>query len=194
MAARIVIRSRGRDVSREDTEAITAAFLAALSMAERVASEMDAIWNQPGLVRRRRERRRDAWSSHVNFTTWFGASRDLPLLRRLRRRIEKLRTWLDTGRIVVYVHNTGDLGCRANRNAFSRIPRRPLKVHLCPPWFANTTPRRGAIVIHELVHELGFAHPGGTTTRSAALALAARSSRLARRSPENFEGLYQLYG
>lgn len=193
MPARIVIRDRGRGLSAADEAAINDAFADALRMAERVITEMDGIWNQPGRVRRRRERRRDAWSSHVNFTTWFGNSRRHILIRRLRRRMERLRTWLDRGRIVVFAHDAGDLGCRDFRNAFARIPRRPLKVHLCPPWFTNSRSRRAAIVIHELVHELGFGHPEDTTTRAEALALAASDSRRARRSPENFEHLYEIF-
>ncbi|MEZ4847688.1 MAG: hypothetical protein R3B93_03490 [Bacteroidia bacterium] len=46
---------------------------------------------------------------------------------------------------------------------------------------------------HELVHQLGFGHPEGTTDYDEALALATRNSRRARRSPENFEHLYELY-
>ncbi|GAA4356737.1 M35 family metallo-endopeptidase [Kangiella marina] len=194
MPARIVIREKGRNLTSADRTAINNAFLDALRMARRVENEINSVWNQPGRVRQRRSRRRNAWSAHANFTRWFGTSRRHILLRRVRRRIIKLRKWLDRGRIVVLAHDGGDRGCSvAGRNAYAVIPRRPLKVHLCPPWFTRGESRRAAILIHELVHELGFAHPEGTTTPGEALALARSDSKKARRSPENYENLYELY-
>ena len=163
-------------------------------MANNVAEEMDRVWSQAGLIIRRRRRRRNAWSAHVNFTTWFGASRRHILLRRVKRRIFKLARWLNNARIAVIVHDTGDRGCTvAGRNAFVRIGLRPIRIHLCPPWFTRTPQQRAAILIHELVHELGFMHPNGTNTEAEARTLAMNNSRLARRSPENYEHLYELY-
>lgn len=193
MSARIVIRDKGRGLTAADRTAINDAFTDALRMARRVVNQIDSVWNQSGRVRKRRERRRDAWSAHPSFPTWFGTSRKHILIRRVRRRIHKLENWLDRGRIVALAHSSGDLGCRDGRNAYAVLPRRPLKVHLCPPWFTWSASRRAAIIVHELVHELGFKHPKGATSETAARTLASRDSRKARRSPENFEHLYELY-
>lgn len=193
MPARIVIRDRGAGLTADDRTVIETAFTDALRMAERVVTEMNGVWNQPGRIRRRRRRRRNAWSAHGNFTTWFGTSRRHILIRRVRRRINRLGRWLDRGRIIVIAHSGDDFACRGNTAARSRIPRRPLKVHLCPAWFLESQSQRAAIIIHELVHELGFMHPEGATTMDTALALAVSNSRKARRSPENFRQLYILY-
>lgn len=194
MPARIVIRDKGRGLTGADRTAINNAFTDALRMAERVENEINSVWNQSGRIRTRRSRRRNAWSAHPNFPTWFGTSRKHILIRRVRRRIRKLRKWLDRGRIVVLTHGVGERGCRvAGRNAYAMFPRRPLKVHLCAPWFGAGASRRAAIVIHELVHELGFTHPEDTTSSAEVLSLASRNSRRARRSPENFEHLYEIY-
>ncbi len=193
MPARIVIRDRGRGLSTTDRVIINQAFDDALRMANRVRDEIDVIWDQPGRLRKRRRRRRDAWARHTNFVRWFGSSTRHALIRRVRRRIRKIRRWLDRGRIIVPAHDASDFGCRGNRNAFVRLPGRPLHIHLCPNWFSQGRSRRAAILIHELVHELGFTHPEGVTTRAEALSLARRNSRKARRSPENYEHLYELY-
>ncbi|NOY71813.1 MAG: hypothetical protein GXP14_05460 [Gammaproteobacteria bacterium] len=156
--------------------------------------EINDIWNQSGRVRKRRKRRRNAWSTHENFTTWFGTSRRHILIRRVRRRIHKIHRWLDSARIVVIAEGARDrLYRETNTIAFATVPRRPLKVHLCQPWFSLNDSRRAAVIIHELVHELGFRHPEGATSAVAALALARRNSRKARRSPKNYKSLYELY-
>ena len=149
--------------------------------------------NQKGRVIKRRRRRRNAWSAHTNFVTWFGGSRRHILIRRVRRRIRRLSKWLDRGRIVVILRNTGARYCDHNTNAFTVFPKKAIKNKSMPSWFEQTLTRRAAIIIHELVHELGFGHPEGTTNRDGALRLARNNSRRARRSPENYEHLYSLY-
>ncbi len=98
---------------------------------------------------------------------------------RIRRRIRKIKRWLDRGRIVVPSHGASDFDCRGNRNTFVRLSGRPLHIHLCPNWFSQKH-RRAAILIHELVHELGFTYSEGVDTRAEALALARRNSRKAK--------------
>lgn len=194
MVARVVIRDRGRGVSSADRAAIETAVDEAHRLAGLVQRDADEIWNQSGRFRRRRRRRRDAWSGNADFVTWLGTSTRIPLIRRARRRIRKLRRWLDRGRIVFVAHDSGDRGCAvASRNAFVVLPRRPLRIHLCPNWFDRAPSRQAAILVHELVHELGFPHPEGTTNQAEALDLARRNSRKARRSPENYEHLYEAY-
>ena len=171
---------------------IDQAFADALRMANRVSAEMETVWNQRGRVGRRRRRRQAAWARTHSFCNMFGGSTRHILIRRVRRRIHRIRTWLDRGRIVVKTHDAGKRMCDG-ANAFATVPRKPLKINLCPPWFTLSESRRAAVVIHELVHELGFRHPEGTTSRAAALALASRNSRRARRSPENFEHLYETF-
>ncbi|MGB7449801.1 MAG: hypothetical protein WA892_11825, partial [Ornithinimicrobium sp.] len=180
MAATLRIRDRGRGVTPADVSEIQDALTQALLMAEAATAQMAGIWDQPGRVRRRRRRREDAWARHALFVRWFGTSTRPLLIRRLRRRMEKIRTWLDTGRIVVLAHDDGDRLCEG-ANAFATVPRRPIKVHLCQSWFALSPTRQAAVVIHELVHELGFAHPSGATSPAAARAVAAAVSRRARR-------------
>ncbi len=190
--ARLKIRDSGRGLNERDREQIRRSFRDALRIASSVKDEIDDIWNQSGRVQKRRKKRRNAWSAHENFTTWFGTSRRHILIRRVRRRIHKIHRWLDSARIVVIAEGARDRLCRG-ATAFATVPRRPLKVHLCQPWFTLSDSRRAAIIIHELVHELGFRHPGGATSAMTALALARRNSRKARRSPENYEHLYELY-
>ncbi len=190
--ARLRIRDSGRGLNEADREQIRQSFQDAFRIANEVKNDIDEVWAQAGRVQRKRRRRRNAWSAHSNFTRWFGTSRRHILIRRVRRRISKICRWLDSARIVVIAEGASDRLCRG-ANAFSTVPRRPLKVHLCQPWFTLSDSRRAAIIIHELVHELGFKHPGGAISSVTALTLATNSSRKARRSPENFEHLYEMY-
>lgn len=190
--ARLVIRDRGRGLSASDRAMIREGFTDALGMANGVRSEMEGVWNQSGRIRERRERRRDAWSAHADFVKWFGGNRRHILLRRVRRRVRKIRNWLDRGRIVVLAHDAEDRLC--DNDAYALFPRKPVKVHLCSSWFdIPSESSRAAVIIHELVHQLGFGHPEGTSTRSEARALARSNSRKARRSPENYEHLYKEF-
>jgi hypothetical protein len=194
MPTRLLIKNRSeRTLLQADREEIERAFLEALHMARQVSADMRTVWNQPGTPRQRRTRRSQAWREHPHFVTWFGSDTDTRLLRRLRRRILRLEKWLDGGRVAVLVRDGSDLFCRGGSNAYTILPRQPIRVHLCPPWFEKSLPRKAAIIIHELTHQLGFGHPDGTTNEQEARDLARRNSRKARRSPENFERLYENY-
>ena len=188
-----IINRRSTALTPAEETLIEDSFDRALCMAREVSADIDRIWDQEGGPISRRRRRVAAWVAHPTFVAWFGDSSRHILIRRVRRRIHRLCGWLENARIAVVLHDTGERHCGPTTNGFSVIPRRPVRVHLCPPWFSATEPRRAAIIIHELVHQLGFGHPEGTTTRRAALALALRNSRKARRSPENFEHLYEAY-
>jgi len=194
MPTRLFIKNRSdRDITSSDKERIEQAFLEALHMARLVSADMRTVWNQPGGIRQRRNRRAEAWLEHPHFVTWFGSDTDSRFLRRLQRRILRLEKWLAGGRVAVLVRDGSDLFCRGGSNAYTILPRQPIRVHLCPPWFEKGLSRRAAIIIHELTHQLGFSHPDGTTNEQEARDLARRSSRKARRSPENFERLYENY-
>ena len=188
-----IINRRSTPLSEEDEQRIRDSFERALCQARDVSAAIDRIWNQDGRPRRRRQRRRDAWAAHGLFTKWFGNSTRHILIRRVRRRIHRIRRWLENARIAVILHDTGDRHCDARTSAFAIIPRRPVRVHLCPRWFTKNEVDRASILIHELTHQLGFGHPEGTTNEDEAEALAMRNSRRARRSPENFEHLYKEY-
>ncbi|MEZ4685611.1 MAG: M35 family metallo-endopeptidase [Bacteroidia bacterium] len=189
-----IINRRSTPLTEAEEQRIRNSFERALCQARDVSAAIDRIWNQDGRIRQRRQRRSDAWAAHGLFTTWFGTSTRHILIRRVRRRIHRIRRWLENARIAVILHDTGERHCDASTSAFAIIPRRPVRVHLCPRWFGySDESRRASILIHELTHQLGFGHPEGSTTEAEALALAARNSRRARRSPENFERLYKEY-
>lgn len=185
-----IINRRASALTPAERQGIEEAFDRALCQATEVYGLINEVWDQPGRVRRRRRRRRDAWTAEPLLNQWFGTSRRHILIRRVRRRIRRLCGWLENARIAVVVHDAGRRHCDGSNSAFAVVPRRPVRVHLCPEWFDASEPVRASIIIHELVHQLGFVHPEGTTTEAEALALATRNSRRARRSPENFEHLY----
>ena len=206
--AKAIIRDRGFNLTDNQREMIIQALDDAERMARDVLTDFNRnVWEQRGRVRQRRRRRRDAWSSHPTLSRWFGGSRRHILIRRIRRRMNRLREWTKgDSRIIVKTLPTGRRHCDDGTNAFVTFPpRRVLRIHLCRSWFtgpldgaapgATSTPasRRAAIIIHELVHELGFAHPEGVSTAAEALGLAQRNSRKARRSPENFEHYYEQF-
>lgn len=193
---RLVIRDRGRELSAADRAMIHEGFTDALAMANGVASELEGVWKQSGGIRRR-QNRLAAWSAHDDFVTWFGESSRHILLRRVRRRVRKLREWLASGRIVVLAHDADDRFCEDDTHAYAVIPRRPIRVHLCPLWFDSgdlSESDRAAIIIHELVHQLGFGHPEGTRSEREARVLARSNPRKARRSPANYQYLYNTFG
>lgn len=155
-------------------EMIIQAFDDAACMSEGAFSDMNHIW------KRGRRAKRRAWSSNNTFTEWYGGSRRIILMRRLKRRMIK-------------VTRRGLLVCtEANNLAASTVPRYS-RVILCVNWFGETRSRRAAIIVHELVHRLGFRHPNGATDEAAARNLARSNSKRARRSPENYEHLYERY-
>lgn len=183
---RTVIRDSGLGLGDAERDMIHQARNDATEMMTKARKEIEEVWDQKGRMVRRRRRRRRAWSRNDLLVQWFGKSRRSLLLRRLRRRMRRIHRWLRRARIV-FIAQDGFL-CNTKRAAFTIGFRRPLKIHLCQAWFEEKDADfRAAIIIHELVHELGFGHPNKATTPDQALALAKKSSRKARRSPVNYE-------
>lgn len=174
----------------------------AFRMAHRVANDMETIWRQrlPG----RHRKRQGAWLNNSRFCEWFG---ERVLTRRqikvTRRRVRKIRRRLDNKRLrfIVVQHQSGrrSWGCKNSNdptNAYMRAHR--AAIFLCPNWFTNSPSRRAAIVVHELVHQLPFGLPFGrphfqATDQATARTTARLHPRKARKSPENYEHLYEQY-
>lgn len=187
---KVIIRDRGFGITDLQRRDVQQAVDDAAKMARGVLTDFEnAIWN-----RRTWDERLAAWRDHPHLATWYGeATKVRPVLRHLYRRMRTLTRWLERRRIVIKTRNVGQRGCDVNTNAWTLGMRFGLRINLCPPWFGAGPRRRAAILVHELVHELGFAHPEGTTTAAEARALAGRNARRACRSPENFEGYYGLF-
>ncbi len=182
--------------------AIVQAVEDAFRMAHRAANDMESIWNQsrPG----RHRKRQGAWLANARFVEWLGSG---ALTRRqirvTRRRMHRIRRRLDNRRLhfVVVQHQSGrrSWGCTNGNNptnAYMRAHR--AAIFLCPNWFSNTQSRRAAIVIHEVVHQLPFGLPFGkphfqATDPDTARTTARLHPRRARKSPENYERLYEQY-
>lgn len=207
--ATIVIRNKRRTpLTEAERLTITTAAKDALRLAIRVYEDMLRIWNQSGRVIKRRRRRRNAWKDNDRFTKWLGrCTRPMAQIRRVRRRIRFIYRWLRTGRLVFLVHDGSDRYCNNHpgdmayvgwgRNIIKAFPTNALRIKLCPPWFTAADRTRATVLIHELVHHLGFAHAGGINNLTEAEALARRGSRRAcrraRRSGYNYQGLYNEY-
>ena len=197
-SANLVIRNeRQTPLTDSEKDVIRKAFTDALCMAQEVKKEVDKVWDQSGRVRKRRSRRLKAWNEHELLTKWFGKISRHIELRRVRRRIHTMKDWLKKATIRVYVNDASDKQCDSpGRNALAPIRylrMRPKKMHLCPPWFGRGDSRRPAIVVHELVHNMGFDHQSGAVDFDSALNLASSDGRKARKNPENFERLYEEY-
>jgi len=188
MARAPIVRER-RPVTAAERAVLTEAVDDAELMMIRVLADMETIWNQGGRPAKRRRRRRAAWEANAAFVRWFGVSERMPLMRRTRRRIKRVRSWLANRRVRFIVRPPGSGRCTPTTLAYVIVPRLPLRIHVCPAFFTTDREQRAATVVHELVHQLGFAHAGGITTPAQARAAAINSPRMARRSPENYENL-----
>lgn len=199
-------RAGERPITNDQREKIKKAVKDASRMADRVNSGMSKIWKQSGTPRKRRKKRKKAWRNNAHFVKWLGdGALTNAQIRRTRRRIRKLKDWLDNRRLrfIIIQHQSGDRSWACDQEnqtvtlAYSVIPGPPLRIRLCPEWFNVDAKRRACTIIHELVHEMAKVHPIGRTgpvkTREQAIDLAKSHPRRARRSPENYEHLFGEY-
>lgn len=191
-----------KSVSDGQQNTIEEAVEDAFRMAHRVANDMEEIWRQNRPARHRKRQR--AWFNNARFVKWFG---DEKLTKRqikvTRRRIHKIRKRLNNKqlRFVIVQHQSGrcSWGCSNGSNptnAYMRFHRKA--IFLCPNWFSNSDTRRAAIIIHELVHQHPFGSPFGrphfqSVDEDTAETTAKTNPQKARKSPENYEHLYELY-
>jgi hypothetical protein len=189
------------------------AHIRARKMAERVRSEVEEIWDQrrgPG----RWKRRRRAWRRNASFVRWFGDDAlTRNQMRLTRKRIIEVEKRF--GKRVTYVLKGAGGQCKPGRWAWHAGGLQARRIRLCPPFFFNGSPssdqidRQASVLIHEMAHGFGqvqivpgvpahlipgTGHPQGADSRAEALTLARDHPRKARRSPENYEGLYRAYG
>jgi hypothetical protein len=183
--------------------------------ARHARNTFESIWNQRGSLGRVWRRRRDAWRSQPHVVEWFGGRRLTRIqIRAVRRRVRKIERILRKRRIrfVKIQHQSGkrswQCGKSSTRSAYT-FAGSPRKIFICPNFFTNT-PRfpdpgkRARIIIHELVHEIGFCHYSsrgrvrclrpGTRTPDEARTLARRHPTKARKNPKSYSELYQALG
>lgn len=181
------------------TDAQRATIQDAADDAERMAttalSVLNAIWNQAGWGRRRRESRREAWRANANVIRWFGTD-DLTNdeVRDTRRRLRKIQEEFDDEvRFDIIQHQTGSKSYLCNQNVDAYCsPGTPVKV--CPSFFTEGSRReRAMLLIHELSHKNGHVHHDGATDSASAQQLAIDDPREARRNPENYAGFCGEY-
>ena len=174
----------------------------AFRMAHRVANDMEDIWRQQRPARHRK--RQGAWGRNARFVKWFG---DKVLSRKqiksTRRRIHSIRNRLNKKklRFVIIQQQSGNRswGCSNGSNTTNAYMRPHRKaIFLCPNWFSNSRKKRAAIIIHELMHQHPYGLPFGRVHFQAidddtAETTAQTNPRKARKSPENYEHLYEQY-
>jgi hypothetical protein len=155
---------------------------------------IDGIWDQSG--RRKRRKRKDAWTRDSRFTTWFGTGTlTQPQIRAVRRRIGRLRRYLDKGaKFIVIQHQDGRRSWRCPANAYTPTAGR---IRVCPTGLSQDARTLARTILHELVHWLGWGHarlPGfgvveltwDADHQQAARDLASRFPRRARRNSVNY--------
>ena len=202
MVHKITVRkdqSGSTTIADSMTNNINQAHVDAIRMADRVVNDMETIWNQN--KPRKHQRRQAAWLANANFVTFLGdASLTRNQIWATRRRINNILRRLNNGpNYIVIQHQTGNrsFGCKAdsNANAYAHMWGQGKRIFLCPAWFTRTQIQRPAIIIHETVHKLGFfgKRHHRATNEGTAVALAIAHPRRARKSPENYEHLYELF-
>ena len=174
-------------------EAIEAAHVGALCTLQRFGELFEArVWRsaqQPDRVA--------AWNAHPDLIRWMGRlpdGQDSTAVRTFRDLLQRMVQRLEQ-RAVAYQVEAGRLGrCQfIKTRAFVRPKDASPTIYLCPAWFEQSFSHRVSTVIHELVHTFGYDHPRGVDLPLEALALARKHPAEARVSPENFEGLMELY-
>ena len=181
------------DASTWET-AIEAAHADLVGRVDRMWDELDIIFQQPGRGAIRRQRRADAWALNASFVLFLGARINNEEIIDVRRRVRKLynRVHKDVTYVIVTTQTgPGSHWCIGTTSAYVVPMVEGPKIHLCPRWITQTPWAQSTILVHEIMHKLGvFGRPHfGTTTRTAAIALAASSPKKARKSPENYEQL-----
>ncbi len=154
----------------------------------------DRIWNQKRTWRKKR-----AWNRCAVIQQFMGTHRlfreEIRKTRlRITRLVDKFRKWYMRFIIVQETSGSGSWLCKPERHAYT-TPGTGIK--LCPDFFARNADQRAMIIIHEMVHQLGWSHQrlpgvGGAWVKSQidqrtdAITLAQVRPWRARRSPVNF--------
>jgi hypothetical protein len=156
---------------------------------------LNAVWNQPGTGRTRRQNRKDAWRANANIVRWFGSDKlTNDEIRDTRRRLRRVQEEFDDEvRFTIIQHQTGRKSFLCNNQAHAYCsPGTPVKV--CPSFFLEgNRQQRAKLLIHELSHKNGHVHHDGATDSASALQLALDDPREARRNPENYAGFCDEY-
>ncbi|MCI4668264.1 MAG: M35 family metallo-endopeptidase [Bacteroidia bacterium] len=135
------------------------------------------------------------WNSHPSFPLWFGKVKDDPsFVFEVGKRLKILRDWLNNEQIT-YRLRLGALSyCELSHStAYTSQLNKNKVINLCPYWLRCREDQRASTVVHELVHKMGFGHPGGATYPAKAIILARMDSQKASKSPENYEGLVESF-
>lgn len=184
---------RGRLTPKQRSE-IIAAHEEALRMAQAVLAEFENIWDQE--EPNRHIKRQEAWLKNDNLRTYFGIRNLTPSqIKVVRQRVRYIVDRLQAGLYLVFIPKEAGLmayPCKPRRNAYAWWPRR---IYICQHWFKNSPKHRGAILIHEIAHQIGIfgqTHHGAKN-KDQALRLAQTKPKKARKSPENYEHLYEMF-
>ena len=157
---------------------------------------LDAIWNQSGSGKTKRQNRKQAWSANAYVIRWFGSD-DLSNdeIRDTRRRLRKIQEEFDDEvRFTIIQEQTGKKSYRCNNNVDAYCsPGTPVKV--CLSFFAAHMRRdRARLLIHELGHKnWHLVHHNGAAGSASAQQLAIDDSREARHNSENHAGFCNEY-
>lgn len=139
----------------------------------------------------------EAWNSQPDLRHWFGRVSDsdgeqavrefIDLMRQIQVRLES-----ETLRLVIDDDPKGYCArhqCNAYTSRRDDVPT----IYFCKVWLKQKQRQRSSTFIHELMHTFGYRHPKGTDLPSEAIMLARSRPHLARQSPENLEGLVELW-
>ena len=99
-------------------------------------------------------------------------------------------------KLIIHIHRETGGDC-AGTFAFHTRGSGERRIHICPNFFDQPLDEQATTFVHELAHGLGFfgrGHPGfaaGAINPAAARKLASNDAKAARRSPWNYELLFQ---
>jgi len=193
-------RNNNSPASAQQRQDIVDAVNEAIVLAGRGRNAINNIWDKSGRTRRQvKAARKSHWRRDIRFVTWFG-ERKLTnnQIRLVRKRILKIQRWLTTKdlSIIIVHHQDGDQSFRCNQTATGSVTAfarnyLPLRIGVCPVWFSDlNTNERAGVLLHEMVHEIGFNHKRGAVDSSTSQSLARNHPKLARKNPENYEHFF----
>ena len=137
-----------------------------------------------------------AWNQQPDLVRWMGIieEEDSSEIEFFWQMLQDMRHRLTEKEVKFQLEDSWLGHCNlSDSRAFVKLRDREPTIYLCPAWLDQSPSHRIATVLHELVHTFGYGHPRGTDFPQEALALARDYPKLARRSPENYESLVELY-
>ena len=138
-----------------------------------------------------------AWNEHPDLRRWFGRIAepgDTLAVHRFADLMRQIQTRLASDTLRLIIDDDPKGYCRKlNSNAYTLKSAPVPTIYFCDAWLAQKQRQRSSTFIHELMHTFGYSHPKNTDSPSEAIMLARTHPHLARQSPENLEGLVELW-